>query len=161
MEVIQYPEFKDFDKLYAMLKQIRLFKQKADNRPGFPKMESCVWGISSQKYKKLTGLSAYSLKYPEIHEEIFRIGLICPFEFKSVYLLKNVQCPKHRDKKNTSQSILISFGEYKGGLLVIEGIEYNAYHQPIQFNGKLLQHWNTEILPKEGIMCKYSLVFFN
>jgi len=95
--------------------------------------------------------SRYSRKYPEIHEEIVRIGKeICPFEFKTV------QCPPHKDKANQSRSILVSFGEYTGGELVIEGVVHNAYHNPIEFDGVNNLHWNLE-----HTGTKYSLIYFS
>ena len=68
----------------------------------------------------------------------------------------NLVCPPHRDKNNKTESILVSFGDYEGGLIVIEGTEYNAYHTPIQFDGATQEHWNTEIKGN-----KYSLVFYS
>jgi len=51
--------------------------------------------------------------------------------------------------------MLLSFGNYEGGKIVVEGTEYNAYHTPTIFNGSTMEHWNTPIHGN-----KYSLVFF-
>ena len=149
-----------YDKLYEMLEKITLYKKKKDartNRLGFPEHRGCVWGIIKPRFKSKPELSLYSRKYPEIHEEIFRIGnRICPFEFKTVQLNKNCRCPPHKDKANQSRSILVSFGKYSGGELIIEGEVFNAYHNPIEFDGVNKLHWNLE-----HTGTKYSLIYFS
>jgi hypothetical protein len=149
-----------YDKIYEMLEKITLYKKKKDgntNRLGFPSHRGCVWGIIKPRFKSQPELSRYSRKYPEIHEEIVRIGKeICPFEFKTVQLNKNCQCPPHKDKANQSRSILVSFGDYTGGELVIEGVVQNAYHNPIEFDGVNNLHWNLE-----HTGTKYSLIYFS
>ena len=104
-------------------------------------------------------LSAFATQYPEINDEIMRIGrLISPdgFEFNSVQLNQNVVCPPHKDSANVGLSILVSFGDYTGCKIVIEGIEHDSHLQPLLFNGALHEHWNTDDLQGN----KYSLVFF-
>lgn len=160
MEVIVYPTENHYDKLYEMLNKIKMYKRqygnKSNNRLDFPDHYGAVFGISKHRFYKTEGLSYYSKKYPKIYDEMKRIGdIIVPFQWKSIQVNRNLVCPKHKDKKNTSQSILVSFGEYTGGEIVVEGVEYNAYHTPIQFDGNKLTHWNN---PIEGN--KYSLVFF-
>ena len=89
-----------------MLEKITLYKKKENgknNRLGFPEHRACVWGIIKPRFKSKPELSLYSRKYPEIHEEIFRIGKeICPFEFNTVQLNKDCRCPPHKDKANQS-----------------------------------------------------------
>lgn len=53
-------------------------------------------------------------------------------------------------------SMLISFGDYTGCNIVIEGIMYDAKYSPIIFNGSERHHWNTNDLQGN----KYSLVFY-
>ena len=53
-------------------------------------------------------------------------------------------------------SILLSFGDYTGCNIVINGDKYDANRQPIMFNGSLLEHYNSDDL----VGNKYSLVFF-
>ena len=53
--------------------------------------------------------------------------------------------------------MLVSFGNYEGGNIVIEPYgELSAKYHPIIFNGSELYHYNTPIL--NGT--KYSLVFY-
>lgn len=150
-----------YKKIYEQLESITLplKKQKPYSaRLGFPMHRSTVFGLIQRRYaKKGLTLSAFSIRYPEIYEELLRIGKeVCPFPFTSIQVNKNCQCPPHKDKGNKGLSCLVSFGEYTGGLIVIEGIEHNAYENPICFDGAKLEHWNT---PHEGN--KYSVVFFS
>ncbi len=149
-----------YDEIYKQLESITLDLKKPNglnNRLGFPEHRGCLFGYVRPRYKSGVHLSKFSKKYPHIYDEINRIGKeICPFEYKSIQVNKNCQCPPHKDKKNVGSSCLVSFGEYIGGLIVIEGVEHDAYHNPIIFNGHEQEHWNT---PHVGN--KYSLVFFS
>jgi hypothetical protein len=149
-----------YDDLYKMFEEIKLPKihhNTRQNRLGFPDYRGGIFGIIKPRFKSQPELSSLSKKYPKIYEEINRIGkLICPFEYKSIQVNHNLVCPKHKDKKNKSRSILVSFGEYTRGEIVIEGEKHNAYHTPIEFDGSTLEHWNE---PIEGN--KYSLIFFS
>jgi hypothetical protein len=51
---------------------------------------------------------------------------------------------------------LLSFGDYTGANIVIDGILHDAKYNPIVFNGAELEHWNTDDL----VGNKYSLVFY-
>jgi len=136
---------------------------KATNRRGFPLgHQSVTFGYTrarfGRKYGELFDLSNYSIKYPEIYNELLRIGNIyCPFKFTSIHINKNVVCPKHIDNKNVGKSMLVSFGDYTGCKIIIDKIEYDADCNPVIFDGSKIEHWNTDDL--EGT--KYSLVFFN
>jgi hypothetical protein len=152
-----------FDKIYELLNQIKIpykadgNKKNSNGRLGFPKYRGAVFGTVRGRYSGKIDLSAMSKKFPEIYEEIIRIGKeIVPFEFETIQLNHNLTCPKHKDKNNITPSVLVSFGEYTGGNIVVEGEIYDAKNTPIIFNGSLLEHWNTPDL--EGN--KYSLVFF-
>jgi hypothetical protein len=155
-----------YDELYEMLSGIKLYKKRSganNNRLGFPEHRGAVFGLVKAKFKGVVELSYFSRKFPLIHEEIFRVGkMVCPFEFSQVQVNFNLVCPPHIDKGNRGNSCLVSFGEYSGGMIVIDGIEHNAYHNPIIFNGSQQLHWNTQIEPDlSGKTNKYSLVFFS
>ena len=132
--------------------------KRGNARRGFPKHKAATIGIVKARGSQIIGKSAFSKKNTAIHDEVFRIGsLICPFEFNAVQLNHNVVCPPHVDSNNASDSVLVSFGNYSGGKIVINDIEYSAYCQPITFDGTKLIHWNTPL--DEGSE-KYSLVFY-
>lgn len=131
---------------------------KRSSRLGFGKHRSEQYGIVRARFSGIVGLSVKSKKNPEIYSQILKIGeAICPFKFGAVQLNNNTVCPPHYDSANVGSSMLISFGEYTGCNIVIEGIMYDAKYSPIIFNGSERQHWNTNDLQGN----KYSLVFYN
>jgi hypothetical protein len=160
MDITTYPTENHYTELYKMFQKIKMDKKKYNgrtNRLGFPEHRGAVFGLVKPRYQSQTQLSRPSRLYPKIYEEINRIGkLIVPFEYKTIQVNHNLVCPKHKDKNNQTRAVLVSFGEYTGGEIVIEGEKYNAYHTPIEFDGSKLEHWNE---PIEGN--KYSLIFFS
>lgn len=149
-----------FKELEELLSKIKVpYKAGRNSRHGFKKHRAMALGITRGRFNGIIGLSHYSKKYPKIYEEVLKIGKsISPaFEFSSIHLNNNVVCPKHLDSKNVGESVLISFGDYDGCKIVIEGEIYDAKHTPIKFNGALLEHWNTDDL----VGNKYSLVFYS
>ena len=149
-----------FEPLHQMLLKIKVKpKSSTSNRAGFPiGHRSFTFGITKGRFNGVVGLSYASKKYPEIYNEIVRLGnIICPYEFQSIQLNNNVMCPPHKDSNNIGDSVLISFGDYTGCNIVIEGEKYDAKYTPILFNGSELLHWNTYDL----VGNKYSLVYFN
>lgn len=85
------------------------------------------------------------------------------FQFESIQINKNFQCPRHKDGKNVGKSLLMGLGDYTGGEtgvcgLKSEGIEelYDIRYKPIIFDGSKHEHW---VEPYEGD--RYSIVLFN
>jgi hypothetical protein len=152
-----------FSYLYDLLKKKTLpykYPGKGNSgRLGFPKYKGGVFGLCKRKLPpKVVGVSFLTKKYPEIYDELVRIGkLICPFEFTSIQLNCDLVSPKHKDKNNCGDSLLISFGDYNGANIVVNSIQYDAKYTPIIFNGSLCEHWNTDDL----VGTKYSLIYFN
>ena len=148
--------------LYNMLDNLYIAKKtKNTNRRGFPMgHRATTFGFTRGRFHGRYELGMMSKKYPEVYDELLRIGNIyCPFEFTSIHVNKNVVCPHHKDSQNTGKSMLISFGDYNGCNIVIEGQEYDANCQPVIFDGSVLEHWNTDFIGDENN--KYSLVYFN
>lgn len=145
--------------LYCMLENTTIRMVNTKPRNGFGRHRSMTFGLTRHRFKgKELQTSWATNKYPEIHDEIFRIGrAYCPHEFTSVHLNHNVVCPPHMDSNNNGCSTVISFGDYEGGILIVEGNKYNAFCRPITFDGNKLIHWNSPNL----VGNKYSLVFFN
>jgi len=145
-----------FDDLHGMLSKMTV--KAANDRRGFPKKHRAMsFGMVKGRLTGKVNLSYNSKKYPKIYEEIMKIGkLICPFEFQAIHLNNNVVCPKHFDSNNKGDSVLISFGDYTGCNIVVDGIVYDAKYTPIMFNGAVMEHWNTDDLSGN----KYSLVYY-
>jgi len=148
-----------FAELEQLFSKIKLpFSSGQNNRLGFPKRRGMVLGVVRARMTGVVGLSYNSKKYPKIYEAVMKLGQsISPhFEFKTIQVNHNLVCPKHYDSNNVGESILISFGDYQGCNIVVNGVVYDAKYTPVRFNGALLEHWNTDDL----IGNKYSLVFF-
>jgi len=151
--------FLEFAHLEKMLTQIIIpRKSKSNNRKGFPiGHRSMTLGKTRGRFNGVIGLSYYSKKFPELWNEIKRLGdLIVPFQWKSCHLNHNVVCPKHKDTGNTNMSCIISFGDYTGCDLIVEGVKQHTRYTPYVFNGVKNEHYNTDDL----VGNKYSLVFF-
>lgn len=148
----------DLELLETLVQKITIKKKSGNNnRRGFPAHRAITFGITRGRFTGKTELSYYSKKYPQIYEEILRIGnKYCPIKFNSIHLNNNVVCPPHKDSKNVGNSCLLSFGDYSGCNIVIDGVQYDAKYNPIVFNGAELEHYNTNDL----IGNKYSLVFY-
>jgi hypothetical protein len=148
----------DLELLESLVAKITIKKKSGNNnRRGFPIHRAITFGITRGRFNGKTELSYYSKKYPHIYEEIMKIGnKYCPIKFNSIHLNNNVVCPPHKDSKNVGNSCLLSFGDYSGCNIVIDGIECDAKYNPIVFNGAELEHYNTNDL----IGNKYSLVFY-
>lgn len=149
--------------LYDMLNQIKIpYRFGTSGRRGFSKHKACVFGMTKQRYSRKICLSSFSKKYPEIYDELLRIGkLICPIPFTSVYVNHNVVCPPHKDDRNVGSSMLVSFGDYTGCdfMMKIDGqdIKHDTFCNPVILNAAKIEHWNTDDLQGN----KYSLVFFS
>jgi hypothetical protein len=153
----------EFEKLYEMLERIKL-PIKAPGTEGRAKFterhRACSWGQSYHfTTHKIHEKSRMSRKHPEIHDELMRVAsVVCPdHEFTTIYMNRNIQCDPHKDTSNVGDSVIVSFGEYVGGDLWIEGERATAKYHPILFNGNKYEHWNL----KDLVGTKYSLVFFN
>lgn len=146
--------------LYDELQNINLKPLgKSNVRYNFlPTDRSVVFGLSRHRYTGVVDNSFYTKTHPHIWNLIQKVGSYFPDDFKynSVFVNKNVVCKSHRDKNNIDKSILVSFGDYTGCNIVIDGVVYNANCNPVLFNGALLEHYNTDDL----VGTKYSLVFF-
>lgn len=160
-QVLQLGYYNCFDKLFDMFENVNLtIRRNRNNRHGFPVYRGAVFGMVRPRfhYKGYNQLSIDSKKFPHIYEEINYIGsIICPFEFESVQVNKDLVCPPHKDSKNSGISLLVSFGNYTGCNIVIDGTTYDAKYRPTIFDGATLEHCNTDDL----VGTKYSLVFFS
>ncbi len=146
-----------FDELYYELQNITIpIKRGRNNRRGFPTHRAMSLGIIKKRFSGKIELSAASLKYPSIYEKINAIGKSFNFPFTSIHLNNNVVCPRHKDEFNVGDSLIVSFGEYTGGSLIVDEKPVDTFKKPVIFNGSLLEHYNTNDL----VGNKYSIVFF-
>ena len=162
VDVIELPKIEpdELSILYGMLEDIYITRRGIkSNRRGFPLgHQSITFGYVRGRYNGKYDLSVYTKKYPYIYQELLRIGnIFCPFEFSAIHINKNVICPPHKDSKNIGKSMLLSFGDYTGCNIVIDGKKYDANCSPLIFDGSELEHYNTDDLTGT----KYSLIFYS
>lgn len=147
----------EFYNLYDMLEQICIPTSKNENRKGFGKARSMAFGMTKRRVGGEVGLSVNTIKYPWIWNEIQRIGELFPCKYTSVYLNKNVECDWHLDRGNVGDVCIVSFGDYEGCNLEIEGYgEVNTNCNVVRFDGSVLKHRTTPLISGT----KYSLVFY-
>lgn len=149
----------EFECLESILLHVTIpRKSNTNNRRGFPvRHRAMTLGETRGRFNGVKGLSHYSKKYPELWNEVKRLGdLIVPFEWNSCHINHNVVCPPHKDSGNISRSCIISFGNYTGCDLIVEGVKQETHYTPLIFDGTTNTHWNTNDL----VGNRYSLVFY-
>jgi hypothetical protein len=115
-----------------------------------------VFGMINKRGKGV-GPAANNDRYPELYKQLMSFGeKNIPIQFDGIQLNNNYESTMHVDRNNVGESVIVSFGNYEGGELVIEGKVYDTRYQPILFEGSKYRHWNQKILSGD----KYSLVFF-
>lgn len=122
--------------------------------------ESITFGITKPYFKKDAKYQPRQANtlYPKLYIDLKLIAktLFPEFEYNTITLNHNLQCKPHKDKKNVGNSIIIGFGNYTGGELVIEDEKFNIRHIPLKFNGALKEHW---VEPFKGD--RWTAVYFN
>ena len=148
----------DVQELYEELEKINipLMTTKMGRARQFGNHRSITLGYTKARVSRKIDISYYSKKFPKIYELLLQIGQKIGFRFTTIHLNHNVVCPPHKDKNNAGYSCIFSIGNYTGGKLIINGVEYDSYLQPLVFDGVNNTHYNT---PIEGN--KYSFIFFS
>ena len=128
-------------------------------RLGFPKFRGYILGTSRGRFgRSKEGLSRMTKKYPKQWESIKEWAyenVPHDVEWNCIQVNKNLVCPVHKDKNNVGKSFIVSFGDYEGCNLVVEGVEYDI-RAGLVFDGYTQEHYNTPLISGT----KYSLVFF-
>ena len=154
------PSREDLLEVYNLLDNITIpCVDKGRGRSGtFGRHRAMTMGMIRARASKKYGLSLNSKKYPQIYEALMKFGkTIVPFDFNAIHVNNNVVCPRHLDPYNSGKSLLVSFGDYEGCNIVVEGHgEYNTNCSPVVFNGAKSYHYNTPLISGN----KFSLVFF-
>jgi hypothetical protein len=100
---------------------------------GFNNHEKLTFGMRNIDYLPV-GLTTPSINYPDVFEALVEYGgKYCNFEFTNIHVNKNVVCPPHKDKGNTGISMIVSFGDYKGCNLMVEGEHLENKREPCIF----------------------------
>ena len=114
----------------------------------------------NKKGRFLTKLKVEEPELQIVFEE-YRNRWFPSFEFNSVMINHNFPIGKHKDNANVGLSVLVTFGDFTGGMTRVwdddETFEdLNSLATPVCFDGSKYFH---ECLPFEGN--RYALVFFN
>jgi len=96
-----------------------------------------------------------------IHPYLFKLILefadvyVKPYcTFTSIQINDNYVCAPHKDVNNIGESYIVGFGNYQGGQLCIEDMDYDIRLRGLLFDGSQLKHWT-----KPWIHNRYTLVF--
>ena len=95
---------------------------------------------------------------PELYQVLVQFGkmAIPPYiPWTAIQVNHNYQTNPHVDGNNIGLSYSVSFGDFTGGELVVEGEPFQTRYSPIIFNGSLNEHYNKPISGD-----RYSLVYF-
>jgi len=131
--------------------------RKNSNRKNSGIGRSQVFGFGERRGLGF-GAFANNKKFPLLWQVLAHFGArAVPPEipFTAIQVNHNYQTVEHVDKNNIGLSYSISFGDFTGGELVVEGKPFQTQLAPIIFNGALAKHYNNEIIGQ-----RYSLVFF-
>ena len=144
--------------MYKTLESINL--PYSNKRLGFEKSRGCLLGTTKGRFgRRGEGLARLCVKYPAewnyIKEWAFK-NVPTEIEWNCIQINKNLVCPPHRDRHNVGKSYIISFGDYEGCNLVVDGVEYDT-RKGLIFDGYNDEHYNTPLI--RGT--RYSLTFFN
>lgn len=139
--------------LWDELKRTKLRTCYSRKNSGIGKTQAFGW---INRRGKGPGPAANNTKYPELYQKLKIFGESMDDDFDGIQLNHNYKSEMHIDKNNVGESVIVSFGDYDGGELVIEGKICDTRLQPILFDGSLYRHWNLPITRGD----KYSLVFF-
>jgi len=101
------------------------------------------------------GPSAENKKWPALYKLLKQYGETVGLAWDTIQVNIDCVCGKHRDVGNFGDSYLVSGGDYTGGELVVENVEYDCRYAPIVFNGSEREHWNKAMTGR-----KWSIIFF-
>ncbi len=96
--------------------------------------------------------------YPMVHQYLKDyIKSIDPnFKYNSITLNKNILCKPHKDRGNIGNSLIIGCGNYTGGNLVVDDIEYDIKGKPLIFDGSNQIHYNKDFKGD-----RYTVIYYN
>jgi hypothetical protein len=136
-----------------------------DSRKNSGKGRTQAYGIINRvKGGRGIGLGMNCEKYPKIWEEGRTLAhMICPenLNWTTFMLNMNYEATKHKDKNNVGESLVVAFGDYTGGELVIVNdddteTEYNIRYRPVIMDASKITHYVKPITSGT----RYSIIFF-
>jgi hypothetical protein len=123
-----------------------------------PAGAGCTVMLGPHPYRKHGVYTHFTTAHPELFAMLQDFARkYVSFPVDSFMFNQNYQTKPHYDGMNVGESAIISFGDYTGGELIVEGVVLDAYRKLCVMNGSKQLHWNNPITSG----CKYSIVFFN
>jgi len=153
--------------LYDMFNSITIPKRvSTSKRKNTTGMKTIIFGLVKYrvkyKDKPTHGISRFTNLYPEIYDELNTIikQIYPDFTYTTIQVNHNGVIDYHTDTNNLGDTVILSFGEYTGGNLIIKNnnieIEYNMNCNSIRFDASLVLHKvNNDIIGN-----KFSLIYF-
>lgn len=104
------------------------------------------------------GESRNNEAFKEILVEARKLAqVICPeLNYTTIMMNHNYEALPHMDKNNDGYSVVVAFGDYEGGELVVDGKELSIRHRPMKFCASETLHSVKPITSGD----RYSIVFF-
>jgi hypothetical protein len=148
--------------LYNMFNSITIPKRASTSqRYNTTGMRTVCFGLVKYrvqyKNKPKHGPSRFTILYPEIYDELkLIIQQIYPdFIYTTIQVNHNGVMGYHTDKNNQGDTVVLSFGEYERGELVIDEVVYNMNCKAVRFDASKIRHKTNSLVGN-----KYSLVYF-
>ena len=141
--------------LLPVLKQKQVKRSATRTNSGVGRTECYGYGC---RRGRPDGFYASNTQNPELFHLLVLLGdKIVPktIPFTSMQLNHNYQTKPHVDKNNIGKSLTLSFGDFTGGELVINGVPYQTKNKTLIFNGSLEEHYNNPIIGD-----RYSVTYF-
>jgi hypothetical protein len=148
---------KDFllNELLPLLHGTRFVRNKEREHAGPLGGVSNVFGYGLRRYMPY-GAYANNKHHPELYQKLVEYGnRFVPLAFTAITLNHNYQTKEHVDKYNRGASYTISFGDFTGGELIIDGEQYQTNLAPVVFHAAEHPHFNLPIVGD-----RYSLIYF-
>jgi|TARA_R100000482_G_scaffold120734_1_gene66265 hypothetical protein len=79
------------------------------------------------------------------------------FKYNTITLNHNFKCEPHYDKLNKSPSLIVAFGDYTGGELMIEGCGFDINRKPLIMNGGIAKHWTADFTGDRWSVVYYEI----
>jgi hypothetical protein len=122
-----------------------------------------TFGYGMRKFKGY-GEFAPNKKYPELLKCLAEFGnRVVPkgWTYEAITLNEGVKAKKHKDNKNSGDSVIIGIGDFSGGDIKVwdaedkNGKAFVLHDQPLMFNGATHYHQTT---PFKGE--RYTMIFY-
>jgi len=99
--------------------------------------------------------SLNTIEQPQVIAWLKKLASELKFEATAFQVNRNFRCLPHKDRGNIGFSVIVGFGDYKGGELIVGGQTHDIQHKPLLFDGTLIH----ETKPFTGT--RYSVVMYN